>query len=404
MFSEQFFDLVLNFGDEWKVTKVGLNIKTEEVDVFIEYIEDKAEDPETFELCRLYDHAPTRRWRHLDTMQYKTYINCNVPRVINKDGKVKLIKVPWAGSYERHSYLFERLAIDILLSTKNQTKTAKLLRCGFNVINRIIQVSVERGLLARPKDHVFEHISLDEKSYKKGHKYITALSDPIAGVIIDVCEDRDIASCERLLRKIFNKQNIDKVKTVSMDMWKAYIHVVKKVLPKSKIIHDRFHLVKYLNEAIDKVRKREVKIHEDLKESRYVFLKNPENLTEKQRIKFEEISKANYEVSKAWRVKENFRDIFGCQTISEATNLIFQWLIDSMNTKIKEIIKIVDMFKNHLQGIIYAMVKSFSNAMAERLNGKIQEVKTCGRGYRRFENFRNAILFFHGGLNLYPLK
>ena len=68
----------------------------------------------------------------------------------------------------------------------------------------------------------------------------------------------------------------------------------------------------------------------------------------------------------------------------------------------KELIKVAKMFNNHIRGVINALTTSFSNAMAERLNGKIQEIKTAGRGYRTFQNFRNAILFFHGGLNLYP--
>ena len=404
MFSEQFFDLVLNFGDQWRVSKVECNVRTEEVDVYVEYLDKKADDPETMESCPIYDHTQPRRWRHLDTLQYKTYINCRIPRIINQVGMIKVSKVPWAASYERHTYLFERLAIDLLKGTKNQTKTSSLLRCGFNVVNRIIHLSVKRGLSLRPKDIAFEHLSIDEKAFKKGHKYVTVLSDPISGVIIDISEDRDTKSSKSLIAKVITNENADKVKTVSMDMWKPYMNAVGKLLPKANIIHDRFHLVKYLNEAIDKVRKREVKKHDDLKETKYVFLKNPENLTEKQRIKFEEISKVNYEVSRAWQVKENFRDIFGCQSLTEATFLIFQWINNSTNTKIKEVIKVVEMFKNHLAGVINAMVETFSNAMAERLNGKIQEVKTCGRGYRRFENFRNAILFFHGGLYLYPLN
>jgi transposase len=70
--------------------------------------------------------------------------------------------------------------------------------------------------------------------------------------------------------------------------------------------------VKYLNDAVDKVRRREVRQNEELKNTKCIFLKNPENQTEKQRVKFESITAANYEVSRAWRVKENFRDIFGC--------------------------------------------------------------------------------------------
>lgn len=402
MFSEQFFDLVLNFGDNWHITKVELNTKTEEVDVYVEYSDKTAEDPDTSETCSIYDHTSIRRWRHLDTMQYKTFINCKIPRIITKDKNVKTIKIPWADSYERHTYLFERLAIDVLIASKNQTKTAKLLKCGFNVINRIVHLSVERGLLNRPNDIVFEHISIDEKSFKKGHKYVSVLSDPISGVVINVSEDRDTSSCEKLIKETFTDETIEKVKTVSMDMWKPFLNTAKKLLPGSKIVHDRFHLVKYLNEAIDKVRRREVKKHEELKEARYIFLKNQDNLSEKQRIKFDELSKANYEVSKAWRVKENFRAIFGCENKNEATILMIQWISDSIRTEIKEIIKVVEMFKYHIIGVTNAMLESFSNAMAERLNGKIQEIKMSGRGYRKFQNFKNAILFFNGGLYLYP--
>ena len=73
-----------------------------------------------------------------------------------------------------------------------------------------------------------------------------------------------------------------------------------------------------------------------------------------------------------------------------------------MKTNIKEVIKVAKMFNQHLEGVCNALVETFSNAMAERLNGKIQDVKATGRGYRTFKNFRSAILFFHGSLNLYP--
>ena len=96
MFSEQFFDLLLDFGDNWKVERVYANIRTEEVDVFVEYIGKEAEDPDALELCPIYDHAPLRRWRHLDTMQFNTFINFSLPRIKTPSGKVKTVKVPWA--------------------------------------------------------------------------------------------------------------------------------------------------------------------------------------------------------------------------------------------------------------------------------------------------------------------
>ncbi len=404
MFSEQFFDLMLELGDEWIVSKVSLNLALAEVDIMVDYLGKEAEDPDSRMMCAIYDRSPSRRWRHMDTMQYKTFINCSVPRIITRDGNVKLIQTPWAGSYERHTYLFEHLAIDILKATKNQTKTASLLRCGFNVINRIMHNAVERGLKTRPSNHCFEHLSIDEKSFKHGHNYVTVLSYPKAGIVIDVSHNRDTESCKNLLKDTVKPEHRDKVKTVCMDMWKPYMSATKEILPKAEIVHDRFHLVGYLNDAVDKVRRREVKRNHELKNTKYLFLKNPENQTEKQRIKFEAISNSNYETSRAWAIKENFRDIFECSSKEEAISLVMQWVSNALQSNIKEITKVIETFKNHISGIINAMVKTFSNAMAERLNGKIQEVKAIAKGYRTFENFRSAILFFNGGLYLYPLN
>ena len=406
MFTHQFFDLLLNLGDNWQVKKVEADYKLSEIYVFIEFIGNQAEDSETMEMCKLYDHAPERTWRHLDTMQYKTYIKCKLPRIKDKKGKVVTITPPWASKHERHTYLFEHAIIDLLLVTKNQTKTAELMRCGFNVINRVIHLSTERGMSRRNlSDLPFEHLSIDEKSFKKGHKYVSVLSHPRSGIIIDIEDGRTKESVRALLDKSLTEQQQKNLKTLSMDMWKAYLSVAKEKLPNAEIVHDRFHLIKYLNDAIDKVRKREVKTNEELRNSRYALLKNEKNLTEKQRIKFDAIRQSNYQVSKAWEVRENFKDLFNKEHDKESAFILFmRWVKSSKDFMIKETTKIVEMFKSHLQGVINALITTFNNAMAERLNGKIQELKTAGRGYRTFEKFRSAILFFNGGLNLYPLN
>jgi len=406
MFTSNFFNLLLNLDDNWQVYDVLIDFEKEEVIIKVKYLEKQAKCIESNELHSVYDFAPERTWRHLDTMQYKTYISCRLPRIKNGKGKVLTINAPWASKHERHTYLFEHAAIDILKATKNQTKTAELMRCGFNVINRIIHISTERGLEKRDySGYKFEHISIDEKSFKKGHQYISVLSYPASGCVIDVSEGRTSDSVKTLLNNSLTQEQQDSVKNISMDMWKPYINVSKEKLPNAKIVHDRFHLVKYLNEAIDKVRRREVKTQSELKNSRYILLKNKANLTEKQHLKFEAIRNANYEVSRAWEVRENFKDLFNIEDKREGGFILFlKWVQESINRNIKEISKVVEMFKNHLSGVVNALISNYSNAMAERLNGKIQEVKLSGRGYRTFKNFRSAILFFHGNLELYPLK
>jgi len=404
--TEDFFNLVIDFGDDWRIINVETDHQKLQVYLDIEYIGKEYKDPDTLEIVKLYDHSEIRIWRHLDILQYQSYVRCRIPRVLCKNGKVKQIAMSWAGKYDRHTYRFENRVIDLLKATKNQTKTAEFINCSFRLVNKIIHRSTKRGMERRNlSDLSFKHLSIDEKSFKKGHKYVSVLSHPRSGCIIDIEEGRTKESVKMLIDKTLTIEQQSGVTTISMDMWQAYLSVAKEKLPNADIVHDRFHLVQYLNKAIDSVRRREVKSNHELKNSRYALLKNQINLTEKQRIKFEAIAKANYEVSKAWEVKENFKDMFNQET--EKVNgfeLFYKWVSNSINKKIKEVNKVVTMFENHLSGVINALITNFNNSMAERLNGKIQEVKLVGRGYRTFKKFRSAILFFHGGLDLYPLN
>lgn len=155
---------------------------------------------------------------------------------------------------------------------------------------------------------------------------------------------------------------------------------------------------------MEQVRRREVKDHEELKGSRYALLKNEENLTDSQRIKFEELTEADYDVSKLWQVREDFKEMFAGASVEQGGEVFKRWRKAALETGIKEIKEVVETFAGHLAGVVNGMITGLSNAMAERVNGKIQLLKTVGRGYRRFSNFRSAILFFYGNLNLFPLN
>ena len=337
-------------------------------------------------------------------MQFETFINCRLPRV-KVDGKVKTLAPPWADKHERHSYLFESAVIAILQATKKQTKTASLMRCPFDVVNRILHNASRRGLERRRAERErFENLSLDEKSFQKGHSYATVLSDARTARVLEVVEDRTVEACRELVQRALTAEQQEQVKTIRMDFWQAFIAVAEEKLPQAEIVHDKFHLIKYLNEAIDQVRRREVKQHAELTESRSALLKNEENLTEKQRLKFEAIRAANLEASRAWEARENFKAAFENASREESQAIFGEWFEAVKESRIKEVIKVAETFVNHLRGVLNAMTSSLSNAQAERLNGKIQLLKAIGRGYRKFENFRSAILFFYGKLSLFPLN
>ncbi len=373
MFTENFFTTLINLEDGWEVQSIETNHGNGEIHISIVCRLQELADDQTGELCKVYDHAPERGWRHLDTMQYKTFITCKLPRIIASNGKVKTVQPDWASGYKRHTYLFEHAVIDLLKATRNQTKTAPPMRWGFNIVNRILHVSTHRGMGRRNYSQVvFDQLNIDGKSFRKGHHYMTVLSHPQSGCVLDVWEDRTKESVRSLLNKSLTNGQLQQVKAISMDMWKAFISTAEEMLPNAAIVHDRFHLVKYLNEAIDKVRRREVRQHEELKNSRYALLKNPENLTEKQRIHFDAIAGANYEVSKAWQVRENFKDLFSSEKLY-AWKLYLRWTVDSQERKIKEINKVVDMFNNQIKGVVNAMLMNLNNAssMAKSKSSKL---------------------------------
>jgi transposase len=271
---EDFFNSLLSFPSYWVVEKIEHDSLTDEVFIYIKFNTKNYKEMHPEIYYGLHDYNPYRTWRHPDILQYKTYIKARLPRIKDaKDtkGDINTLEPSWGNLSDRHTYLFERRVIDTLLATKNQTKTSSLLRCSFSVVNRIIHQSTQRGLERRDKNVICEQLSIDEKSFKKGHNYVTVLSDPGTGHIIDVSEGRTKASCKELINNNLKTEQKEKAEQVSVDMWEAFINTVKEILPQSKIVHDRFHLVQYLNKAVDLVRRREVKTHEELKNSRYAL-------------------------------------------------------------------------------------------------------------------------------------
>lgn len=287
-----------------------------------------------------------------------------------------------------------------MLQTKSQARTSRLLRLTPDQVRHVMERSVEYGLSIRSRTKIYHHLCIDEKARSK-RDYVTVLSDGETGLVIDIVEGRAEENAKLLVEKSLTHIQRASVQTISMDMWQPFINVAKKMFPYAKICHDPYHLVQHLNKAVDKTRIREVKTQNDLKKTKYLFLADKASFTDKQYMKFDAISKANYEVSRAWRIKENFRDIIRSANREEAFTLYTMWFMESMKAHIPEMDKVLDMFASHSKGILNALRTGRNNGKAERLNGSIQELKTIGRGYKDAEHFRTAILFFHGGLVLH---
>lgn len=307
--TEELLKSILNLGEGWEVKDIKIDSKVKEIDIYVEYTSATAFFPNTTEKCKIYDFSNARRIRHLDIFEYKAFINVRIPRVINEESDVRVIELSWADERVSYSYLFEHKIIKALQLSKNQTKTASYFDTSFDIVHGIMQRAVQRGLSRRNLEGI-RHLSLDEKSFGNGQKYLSVLSDPIDKCVLDIIEGRKAEDTEELLVSTMSAEQLGKIWTISMDMWKAYMSTAEEILPQADIIHDKFHTAKYLNKAVDEVRKQEVKHEEILKKSKDIFLKNKENWTESQTLKFEEVNRINLKTSQDWQMKENFKGIY----------------------------------------------------------------------------------------------
>jgi len=279
---------LLGITAPWVVSRVALNI--EEVAVYVHLIESADASwccPTCGGPATLYDHREQRTWRHLDSCQFQTYLVAAVPRVRCATHGVLTAEVSWSVPNSRFTLLFERFAIDILSATQVQGRTAALLRLTASQVHDLMARAVARGMARRNADELIAHLTLDEKSFQHGHHYLTVLGDADQGRVLDVSATRTIAATTKLLTDTLTIAQRNAVQSVSMDMWDAFMTATNTVLPQADIVHDRFHIAQYLSGAVDKTRRAENKVlckRDDatLKASKYLWLKNPERLTEKQ--------------------------------------------------------------------------------------------------------------------------
>lgn len=292
--------------------------------------------------------------------------------------------------------------IDTLKSTKNQTKTARLLRLSFSEVHTVMERAVARGLSRRDNNATYEHVCMDEKAIRRGHEYVSILYDAKDGTVIEVAEGRKDTSVTELCTKALTVEQRNRVKTVCTDMWPAFIKGATSFFPNALHCHDLYHCVTYLNDAVDKVRKREVRNNCELKKSKYLWLKSKSKYTAYDESRIERLREMNLEVVKAWEVKELFRCMIQLHYdgVMDAYREFYDWFNIATHYNIEEVDSVAFMFKRHFVGIRNAIVTRANNGKAERMNGSIQELQTIGRGYKDAQHFRIAILFFYGNLNM----
>jgi transposase len=389
------------------VEHVELKLEQGEVHVFLEH-EDKREwaCAECGALCPLYDHQAERRWRHLDTCQYRTILHAAPPRSQCGEHGVRVVKLPWAEANSRFTALLEGLAI-AWLKHASQKAVAEQLHLSWDEIHGIMQRAVERGL-ARRQAEAIPQLGVDEKAFRKGHKYLTLVNDLRRNRVLYVAEGREQSSLDGFWTTISSEQR-DSIQAVAMDMWDPYVDSVRNHVSEAdkKIVFDKFHIAQHLGEAVDRVRRREHKQlkaegDERLTGTKYDWLRNPTSMDAEQRREFASLRQSELKTARAWALKETAMALYH-YVYEKPARKHFQWWYNwAMHSRLEPMKEKARMLKRRLENVITYLRHQITNAASESLNAKIQWVKYTARGFRNKQNFINAIYFHCGGLDLAP--
>ena len=407
MQDHELYRRILGIEAPWQVERVELQLKDGEVHVYLTH-KDHLEwaCAECGALGPLYDHQPERQWRHLDTCQFHTILHAAPPRSQCPEHGVRVVKLPWAEASSRFTALFEALAIE-WLKHASQKAVGERLRLSWDEIHGILERAVERGLARRQAEEI-PQLGVDEKAFRKGHKYLTLVNDLTRNRVLYVAEDREQSSLDGFWSTITAEQRTS-IQAVALDMWDPYVASLREHLPEAekKIVFDKFHIAQHLGEAVDRVRRREHKVlkaegDERLTGTKYDWLRNHASMEGEQRREFTQLRQSELKTARAWALKETAMALYTYVYEKPARKHFHWWYNWAVRSRLQPIKEVAGMLKRRFENIITYLRHQITNAASESLNAKIQWVKYTARGFRNKQNFINAIYFHCGGLDLAP--
>lgn len=398
MKENELFKIALGLEYPWEITSVSFNAQERCLDIFLDF----AKGGEFTcpicgqKYCKAYDTQDTQ-WRHLNFFQYTTYLHARRPRINCPNCGIKSVEVPWGRPGSGFTHLFEAFVM-ILAKEMPVTSIADLLDEHDTRIWRIIRHHVDE---ARSNIDLYEvdKIGADETAKSRGHDYVTVFVDLDKSSVIYVTEGKDSQTFARCNQYLFDQGgDPDYVKEISCDMSPAFIEGASNYFVNSKVTFDKFHIMKIVNEAVDKVRRQEQKERPELKKSRYIWLRNPENLNTKQKTQYENLSDLNLKTAQAYQMKLNFQE-FWKQSAQTAEDFLNRWCSWVMNTKLEPMKDAVSTVKRHWNGILRWFKSGLNNGILEGINSLIQLARARARGFRSTENFITMIFLIAGKLN-----
>jgi transposase len=302
------------------------------------------------------------------------------------------------GPWRRSSYRFrEHLGQEALHQTVK--RVAEKERVGEGLVRRCVAEEIGRRLGARERAETPELIGLDEFSVSGRRLYHTAICNLVKGEVMEVVEGQGRQRVEEYLDKL---PQPERVKGVVMDMHEPFRQAVQMCLPQAKVVVDKFHLIRHINGALDKVRSRlqggnRRGRKRDLFNSRYTLLKGGEKLADRERERLNQLFYCYPELKRAWVLKESFRAWYREADRSKAEEMLGLLEKKIAKDSLYEFRKLLHTFTNWREEILNYFDHRVTNGFVEGKNNRIKTIKRMAYGYRNLGNFRMRILATNPG-------
>lgn len=354
---------------------------------------------------KLYDRREPRLWRHLDLAGMSLRLRYCPRRVRCPRCGVTTEMVPWAEPMSWFTHAFEQM-VGYLAQQSSKTVVSTMMRVAWATVGAIIGRVVE-GLLPGSRLDGLTHIGVDELSYRKHHKYVTIVIDHVTGRVVWAREGKNADT----LRAFFEELGSERcalIKAVTIDMSQAYISAVAESAKNARIIFDRFHVQKLVQEALDEVRRAEVRASADaeerkaLKRTRFALLKSPWNLTTLEHAKLTELPRVNATIYRAYLMKESFAAILDRRQPNVVESKLKEWISWASHSGIKPFAKAARTIAKHIDGIVAYVATGLSNGRSEGTNGKVRTITRRSYGLHGAAALIALIHLCCSGLKLTP--
>lgn len=351
--------------------------------------------------AEVWDQGGVERTFHAVPIGAKpVQLQLKVPRVLCFNcGKVRQVKLGFADPKKHYTRAFERYVLDLSRLMTIQD-VAKHLQVGWDVVKDIQARALQRRF-GKPNLHKLKKIAIDEIAISKGHRYLTIVLDLVSGAVVFVGDGKGVDSLKPLWPRL--RRARAKIVAVATDMSKPYIRAVRDNLPRAVHVFDHFHVIKLFNEKLSAFRRalyRQLSSTADrkiLKGTRWLLLKNPENLdperNERQRL--DEALQLNVPLATAYYLKEDLRQIWTQANKRAARRMLRDWVKRARASGIDMLIQFAATLAEYQEGILAYYQYPISTGPLEGTNNKIKTLKRQAYGFRDHEFFKLRILGLH---------